>query len=528
MVMSHDAVKYLLQSRSKPSEIGSDHWCFRLAWLLPFCSLLFAQLPKCEARILPEVLYTTVLGGCTIGLFVSILIPLGKRIAWNASLQSSLLRSHSHADLFISGIQPAELVDGIARHNLPAVWPSVGISKIFAYLVGVGIYVAQMNLESGEPWNEAVLSGFTPALASLFFFALCLAGTVWASYVTQWRQISSHFSARASTLIQSGVLTLTSAALYNADSVEQFLTILVGVYLCSLMMARFLVVRELTRIYLEGDSSKRGSFREGPANCWLLRHSENPIVFRQSLQQARRTGGGLTRALVARFPLALVLLVFTVFCNYDASELALLFGALACLQFVRTAVAASAAVSSEFERRTLEALTCTHTNNEQFYDGWTQVVLRPVAVENGLLGLLLMAGIAGVAVPTELLGDLAMAAAAFLYLRFACVAAFRLGFYCSCQSSSKTSQSRLFEHLLAVFVLVPTVTLYLAAASSGTLGRSFTWPPLMFLSGLLTGGAGLAAIGTFYRTRALLWLNTDRGRDVSGVEVTDKSSRAKN
>lgn len=55
------------------------------------------------------------LGGCTIGLLMSILIPLAKRIAGNASLHSSLLKSNSHADLFMSGVQPSQLVDGITR-----------------------------------------------------------------------------------------------------------------------------------------------------------------------------------------------------------------------------------------------------------------------------------------------------------------------------------------------------------------------------------------------------------------------------
>lgn len=71
--------------------------------------------------------------------------------------------------------------------------------------------------------------------------------------------------------------------------------------------------------------------------------------------------------------------------------------------------------------------------------------------------MLLLAGIVKVGVPAELLTNLGLAAAAGLYLQFASAMAFRLGFYCSCQSSSKTSQSRLFEHLLAVFVLIPTV-----------------------------------------------------------------------
>jgi hypothetical protein len=526
--MSHDAVKFLLQSRNKPSEIRSGNWLFRLAWLLPFCSVLFAQLPKCEARILPEILYTMALGGCTIGLLMSILIPLAKRIAGNASLHSSLLKSNSHADLFMSGVQPSQLVDGITRHNLPAVRPWVGITTILAYLLGTGIFVSQMNLESGEPWNEAVLSGFTPALAGLMFFVLCLVGTVWASYVAQWKQVSSHFSARWTNLILFVVLSGTSAALYNADSVEQFLSISLGVYVGTLFASRFLLVRELTRINLEGDSSKRASFREGPPNAWLLRESDNPIVFRHSLQHARRTGGGFVRALLSRFPLALVLLGFTAFCNYDVAELTCVFGALICVQFIRTAVSAGAAVSSEFEHRTLEALTCTRTNNELFYRGWAEVVLKPLTVENGLLGVLLLAGIVKVGVPAELLTNLGLAAAAGLYLQFASAMAFRLGFYCSCQSSSKTSQSRLFEHLLAIFVLIPTVNFYIAGAVGVVCRHSPICYPMMLLSVLLTSAAGLAGIGRFYHNRAMLWLNTDHGRDVSGVDSNDKSARARN
>lgn len=49
-------------------------------------------------------------------------------------------------------------------------------------------------------------------------------------------------------------------------------------YVGTLIASRFLLVRELTRINLEGDSSKRASFREGPPNAWLLRESDNPYV----------------------------------------------------------------------------------------------------------------------------------------------------------------------------------------------------------------------------------------------------------
>lgn len=478
---------------------------------------------------MPEVLYTMVLGGCALGLLLSIVFPLAKRIAGNTSLHSSLLKSNSHADLFMSGVRPSQLVDGITRHNLPAVWPWVGLTTIFAYLLGLGIFVSQMKLESGEPRDEAFISGFfSPTLACLMFFALCLAGTVWASYVAQWKEVASHFSARWTNLILVGLITGTSAALYNAHSVEQFLGIATGVYLSSLVLARFLVVRELTRINLEGDSSKRGTFREGLPNAWLLRQSENPIVFRHSLQQARRAGGGFARALLSRFPLALVLLGFTAFCGYDALTLAVVFGALVCVQFVRTAVSAGAAVSSEFEHRTLEALTCTRTNNELFYRGWSEVVLTPVTLENKLMGALLLAGIVKVGPPAELLTNLGLAVCAGLYLQFVSRMAFQLGFYCSCQPNAKTSQSRLFEHLLAIFILIPTVNFYIAAAIGVFCHRSTACYPAMLLSVLLTSAAGLAGIGSFYRNRAMLWLNTDHGRDVSGVDSGEKSTRARN
>ena len=199
-----------------------------------------------------------------------------------------------------------------------------------------------------------------------------------------------------------------------------------------------------------------------------------------------------------------------------------------CIQFVRTALSAGAAVSSEFEHRTLEALTCTRTNNELFYRGWSEVVLTPVTVENQLLGGLLLAGIVKVGPLSELLTNLGLAAAACLYLQFVSRMAFQLGFYCSCQPSAKTSQSRLFEHLLAIFVLIPTVNFYIAAAIGVFCHSSTVCYPMMLLTVLLTSAAGLAGIGRFYHNRAMLWLNTDHGRDVSGVDSNDKSARARN
>lgn len=508
--MIDDPIAYLLQSRAKPGGIDPNSRWFRLSWLLPLLALLVPCNTLSDAEALLYCLCFLSLVGCGVGLFFVLVGTAFKQLAHNISLHNSLLKSQSYPDLLMSGVEPQAIVDGITKRCFSSFLTSVSWQALLAYALGCAVFAVRADKGLPAGLTEQLACGLFPFLALGLFMLALLAFTLWASYLGQWSQLAVHLNSRRTNLqlVLVGVALVATLA-WAGDGALQFGLFVPSFYLLTLMASRRQSICIIQSLHLNSEK-RRASARVNPPNRWLLTQSDNPIAFRQSVHFAATVGGGLGRAMLVRFPLVLffgVLIASGSLGTWGALEV---FAFLATIQMIRAANSASSAMSAEFQQHTLEPLTCTPTSSEQVWRGWANFVLRPLIVETFILSGMLVAEMltAGSAASAVSLAAVVVSLM-LLWLGFC------LGFYCSCQPTLSASKSRLFEHLLAVMIMVPAGSFYLGVIIGAPIALKFEG--LVPLAGLVVSGLLLLSLGwlsEFYRRRALRWLNTDHSQDV--------------